>query len=343
MTATQERVCIRGDPNQIDSFVACLVAVLHAWDRPVGYDWIAGLSGVAFSPVLEPGEDCMAWWMEAGSDARIPFLGRTLGFTVERVIRDVAWDDDARATYANTELLPPPHEAHFARLRAAFDRGDAILLRTWPAWSVLIDWDPNLDRLEFATVPGFEDLVARIWGPAQAQLAYILTPIEPDIDLEESIEMALRFGAKVAAGRGPDERLRYGAALYAAAADRMRKEVFCPFCGGNSDSCAHRTLMRMLGTQRSAPGFLNDARDFIETTQPSHDAVDLPWQVAIDRFEAMEELASVYCGWADFQERWPDEAFREALCDTFETLADLQTEAAEALAELAVTYARQFA
>ncbi len=343
MTMAQERVCVRGDPNQIDSFVACLVAVLHAWDRPVGYDWIAGLTGVAFSPVLEPGEDCAAWWMEAGSDARVGFLGRALGFTVERVTRDVVWDDEARAIYADTGMLPGPHEAHFARLRAAFDRGDAIVLRTWPAWSVLIGWNPDLDRLEFATVPGFEDLVASIWGPAQARLAYILNPIEPRVALEESVQVALRFGAKVAAGRGPDERLGYGTALYAAAAERMREGPFCPSCGANGDSCAHRTLMRMLGTQRSALGFLDDAQALIEATQPSDVAADLPWQATVDCFETMAEITSTYCDWEAFHASWPDVAFRERLLDSFEELADLQTEAAQALAELAVTYARQLA
>ena len=327
MTA-RERVCVQGDPNQIDSLAACLVAVMHAWKRPVTYAWVAGLAGVAFSPVLDPGEDCTAWWMESGSESRLCFLGKALGFTVDRVVRDAAWDDAARATYAGTGLLPPPHEAHFARLRAAFDRGDAVLLRTWPAWSVLTGWHRDLDDLQFATLPGFEDLVKRIWGPAQAQLAYVLNPITPALSLEDSVMKALRFGSKVAGGQGAESGLRYGTALYAAAADKMGAETFCSACGVNGDSCAHRTLMRMLGTQQSAVGFLEDARDLV-------DDESLPWGSAISTFEAMAEVTTVYCGWDAFHEAWPDAAFRRGLRQDFRNLAALQSQAAAALAALA--------
>ncbi|MGC9468451.1 MAG: hypothetical protein ACP5HS_07660 [Anaerolineae bacterium] len=333
-----EPVCVEGDPNQIDSFIACLTAVLNAWDRPVTYDWVAGLAGIAFSPVLDPGEDCMAWWMEAGSDSRIGFLGRALGFTVERVTRAAAWDDEAREAYERTGLLPEPHESHFARLRAAFDRGDAILLRTWPSWSVLSGWDRDLDRLPFVTVPGFDDLVARIWGPAQAQLAFLLYPVQPQFTIERSVRCALHFGTRMARGQGDDEALRYGAALYEAARQRMAGNIFCSACGSNGDSCAHRTLMRMLGTQRSAIGFLEDARDLVDDVASRDDR--LPWAEAIARFEAMAEMTTAYCSWQDFHEAWTDEAFRQELREDFGELAKLQGDAADALARLSAAYDR---
>jgi hypothetical protein len=326
MASRHELACVEGDPNQIDSFIACLVAVLQAWDRPVTYDWVAGLAGVAFSPVLDQGEECTAWWMESGSESRIGFLGCALGFTVDRVTRDVPWDDEARAAFAATGLLPGPHEQHFARLRAAYDRGDAIVLRTWPAWSVLTGWSSDLDDLRFATVPGFGDLVKSIWGPAKAQLGYLLNSIEPCKPLEQALAGALRFGAKVARGRGPEEGLGYGVALYTAAAARMHEAEFCPSCGAAGDSCAHRTLMRMVGTQRSAVGFLEDARELVGD--------DLPWQRAIVSFEAMAELSSIYCDWQVFHEKWPDNAFRDQLGRDFQALAELQLQAADALTDL---------
>ncbi len=335
MTVARERVCVRGDPNQIDSLTACLVAVLDVWGHPVGYDWVAGLAGIAFSPVLDPDEECTAWWMEAGSEARMCFLGHALGFTVERVTREATWDDAARETYAQTGLLPEPHEQHFARLRAALDRGDAVVMRTWPAWSVLVGWDRDLDQLPFATVPGFEDLVQQIWGPAKAQLAYVLNPIAPSLDLERSVSATLQFGARVAAGHGPEENLRYGPALYTEAAERMGESVFCPSCQSHGDSCAHRTLMRMLGTQRSAARFLEDASAVI--------AWDLPWQAAIDRYRAMADITSTYCGWQPFHDAWERSGFREGLRDDFRALAELQGEAARALADLAKAYERELA
>lgn len=331
MRNAREQVCVQGDPNQIDSFAACLVAVLNAWNRPVSYDWVAGLAGVAFSPVLDPGESCTAWWMEAGSEARLGFMGRALGFTVERVTREAPWDEAAREAYASTGLLPPPHETHFARLRAAFDRGDAVLMRTWPAWSILTGWERDLDRLRFATLPGFGDLVARIWGPAQAQVVYLLNPIAPTVPLARTIEIALRFGGKVARGHGPEAGLHYGAALYAAAADRMDDDTVCASCGADADSCVHRTLMRMLGTQRSAVGFLEDARAAV-------DGEDLPWSAAIKGFEAMVEVTAGYCDWQAFHEDWADAAFRHRLREDFRELVALQTVAATALSDLAAAY-----
>jgi hypothetical protein len=335
MARRPDRVCLEGDPNQIDSFVACIVAVMHAWDRPVSYDWVAGLAGVAFSPVLDARETCTAWWMESGSDARVGFLGCSLGFTVDRVTRDVPWDDAAREVYSTTGLLPEGHEVYFARLRAAFDRGDAVVLRTWPAWSVLTGWCQDLDALSFATVPGFEDLVKGIWGPANAQLAYLFNPIATCSTLEKSVSLALRFGARVSRGRGPDEDLAYGAALYRAAAARLDSALFCPSCGTAGDSCAHRTLMRMLGTQRSAIGFLEDAREFIGD--------HLPWDDAIESFERMVGVTGEYCGWPAFQADWDSPGFRKMLQADLERLSDLQLEAADALVALSLACDKEFA
>ena len=334
MNVVGDLPCVDGDPNQMDSFAACLAAVLQAWGRRVSYDWVAGMAGIAFSPVLDPGEDCTAWWMESGSESRLCFLGRALGFTVDRVTRDAVWDDAAREAYARTGMLPGPHEAHFARLRAAFDRGDAIILRTWPAWSVLTGWDRDVDQLRFATLPGFSDLVARIWGPARAQLAYVLTPIAPSLSVARSVKGALRFAARVAGGHGPESDLGYGAALYTAAAAKMGETEFCPTCHAEGDSCAHRTLMRMLGTQRSAVGLLEEARVRM--------GGDLPWSQAIAHFEMMVSLTASYCGWQPFHERWADDAFRSGLREDFRTLAGLQSQAAGALADLASAYEQRY-
>jgi hypothetical protein len=333
MRLSHEHLCVQGDPNQVDSFTACLAAVLNAWDLSVTYDWVAGLAGTAFSPVLDPGEDCMAWWMEAGSDARICFLGHALGFTAERVTRDSVWDDAAREAFESTGLLPQPHETHFARLRAAFDRGDAVLLRTWPTWSVLVGWARDLDDLPFATVPGFERFVAEVWGPAQAQVAYLLNPMTGDLGLEEAVHNALRYGAHVAGGNGKQSGLRYGSALYKAAAERMTDAAFCAACGDGSDGCVHRTLLRMLGTQRSAVGFLSEARAIV--------GGGLPWDVAVEAFMTMVDVTCRYAEWPAFQAAWPSETFRRRVADDLRTLGVLQTRAAEVLGELAMAFERE--
>ena len=194
-------------------------------------------------------------------------------------------------------------------------------------------WARDLDELPFATVPGFEDLVARIWGPAKAQLAYLLNPMPGDVPLEQAVHVALKYGARVAAGNGKDSGLRYGTALYAAAAERMQADTFCESCGEHSDSCAHRTLLRMLGTQRSAIGFLREAKVLV--------GGDIPWDVAIEAFMAMTDITSAHCEWSAFQEAWPLASFRRRVGDDFRTLAVLQTRAAEVLGELAGAFERE--
>lgn len=325
----QERICVTGDPNQIDSFVACLTGVLNLWGVEVSYDWVAGLAGTAFAPILDTEEDCAAWWMESGSDRRLGFVGRALGFIVDRVVRDVPWDDTARAKYARTGLLPAPHETHFARLRAAFDRGDAILLRTWPAWSVLTGWAQDLDRLPFATVPGLEAIVSQVWRPAQAQLAYLLDPAPPALTPEESTVAALRYGARVASGMETGTSTQCGAALYLAAAARLSETAFCPSCGDQSDSCAHRTLNRMLGTQRSARNFLLEAKSFLGTRGP--------WERPIDILSDMIAITSAYCEWESFHAAWSEENFRGQIQHDLHRLARLQEQTAQALRELVDT------
>ena len=84
---------MQGDPNAHDSFVAGLCGILKSWNRDVDYAYVAGLSGIAFSPVLDTGEDCRAWWTEGGDDIRRDVLGQALGFTVEKIQVGTGGDD----------------------------------------------------------------------------------------------------------------------------------------------------------------------------------------------------------------------------------------------------------
>jgi hypothetical protein len=154
-----------------------------------------------------------------------------------------------------------------------------------------------------------------------------------DLPLEEAVHVALRYGARVAAGNGKDSGLHYGTALYAAAAERMGMETFCESCGEHSDSCAHRTLLRMLGTQRSAIGFLREARALI--------GGGLPWDVAIEAFATMTDVTSAHCEWAAFKDSWSSASFHRRVAEDFHTLAVLQTRSAEVLGELASAFERE--
>ncbi|HAA75986.1 TPA: hypothetical protein DCE37_12805 [Candidatus Latescibacteria bacterium] len=109
-----------------NSLVACITGILQSWDRDADYATVAGLSGVAFSPVYDDSEDWRAWWMEGGDDIRLDFLGQALGFTVETVRMPEAIDNVT--PYDRLDDMPPQRADHFRRLKAALEPGDAVLL-----------------------------------------------------------------------------------------------------------------------------------------------------------------------------------------------------------------------
>lgn len=297
------------------SLVAAITGVLRSWNRDVDYARVAGLSGLAFSPVHDTGEDCRAWWMEGGDDIRLEFLGRALGFAVETVRVPDPYDDGT--PHARVEDMPGPRADHFRALKAAVERGDAVLLPTWPSWSVLTGWSDDLSQLPLVTVPGFEDLVRRAWGPERTGLAHVLSPTEPTLSEADAIREAIAFGATVADGSFTGKaRFRYGGALYRAAADRLDHDPFCEPCGDASWSCAIRTLHRMAGTAGSAADFLEHAG----------------MTAAATPYRAIQESASAYSG-KQLEEGWNDPQFIDRLRQAFRRFHDLHGEAAAALSE----------
>ena len=195
--AAQITLDIQADPNVHDSFIACLCAILDDWGREADYAYVAGLSGIAFSPVLDTGEDCRAWWTEGGDDIRLDFLGRALGFTVQKITgqQDIEWD-----THPEPDALPDSRRRYLCTLKHALADGSWVIVRTWPAWSILTGWSDDITQLPFATVPGFEKLCGDVWPPHKTDLAYIFTPADPTLLEEDAVSEALSFGAQVADG-----------------------------------------------------------------------------------------------------------------------------------------------
>ncbi len=181
---------IQADPNVHGSFIACLCAILGSWGRKADYANIAGLSGTAFSPVLDTGENCHAWWTEGGDDIRLDFLSRALGFTVEKVTghQNAEWD-----THPEPGALPDSRRRYLCMLKRALADGQRVIVRTRPSWSVLTGWSDDISRLPFATVPSFEKLCADIQPPHKTDLAYIFTPDDPTLLQEDAVHDALIF------------------------------------------------------------------------------------------------------------------------------------------------------
>ncbi len=326
-------LAVEGDPNDVSSFAACLTAILQAWGQSIVYEEIVGLNGVAFSPVWDQGEDCTAWWMEGGDDMRLDFLGQVLGFSYERVTHEQPFSEDVHEHYAASGELPLELTQYFERLRAAIERGDGVIMRTWPSWSVLTGWAEDVTKLPFSTVPGFADLCANIWGPHKSQLAYIISREEPGLIETQAIVDALKFGSQVASGAYGQPPVVYGGALYKAAAAKMGEEFFCPSCQAQDVGCAHRTLRRMRHTQECAALFLEMAQQNLD----GEARVYVYMKDVMARYKAMAEVIEPYRDYKTFETNWSEDAFRRGLTSDFRKLKTLHDEAAETLEGLVET------
>jgi hypothetical protein len=320
---------VEGDPNEVDSFVACVTAIATAWRHPVDYDYVAGLAGIVFSPVWDKGEDCTAWWMEGGDDVGLDFLGQALGFTSTTVRRQQDFSDEVAARYAESGELPVEIRQYLDTLRTALDSGNMVVMRTWPAWSVLAGWGGDVTRLPIVTVPGFEDLCASIWGPHKSQLAYIVAPSEPAVEQQTAVAAALKFGATVASGALQNNGILYGGALYEAAAERLSERYFCPSCKENDVGCAHRTLRRMLGSQTSAAAFVKTAIGIL-----GNGSMRLHLENTADRYTAMAAVLSRHQDFEAFKVDWHDGRFRETLAADLRSVRALHDSAAKELMAL---------
>ena len=74
------RLRLRGDGMAQDSFSLALQAAARLVGREVDYETIAAMTTNAFSPAINPGEDCMSWWhvdgyLSAAADLQ-PLAGR---------------------------------------------------------------------------------------------------------------------------------------------------------------------------------------------------------------------------------------------------------------------------
>ena len=317
-------ITLEADPNVCDSFIASLCAILDSSGRPSDYAYVAGLSGLAFSPVLDTGEDCRAWWMEGGDDIHLDFLGRALGFVVEKVTerQDHEWD-----THPEPDALSNSRRRYLCRLKTGLANDCGVIVRTWPTWSVLTGWSRDITTIPFTTGPGFKKLCNDACPPHKTNLAYIITPGKPTLLQEDAVEEALTFGARVANGSAGASPFKYGGALYEATAERLDHDPFCEPCGEKSHTCARRTFRRVVGTAQSAIDFLEQSARVVDTHPDCR-------KRAIDRYRRIIASTAPYDGLA-LSAGWSDPAFRLKLKENVLRMGALHQDAAKALKHLA--------
>jgi hypothetical protein len=323
------RVRVEGDPNEVNSFVACMVAVTAAWGRPVSYDELAGLLGVAFSPPWNA-EQATHWAVDGAADRRISFLGAALGFKVETLCVRASPDKSLRHRSEAFRVFDTNCELVRA-LCEGFEVGGTVLLKTWPSWAVVTRGSPRPEQVEFATLPWLEELTRALQGPERAELAYVLTPRPPTLAPREATLQAVRFGAFVARGAQADGRAGtlLGGACYDACGQRLRQPAFCSACPNDPATCAHRVLRLLNRSQRSGEVFLGLASSALR-----REVGEGPLTAARARYAELCNLTEKYLRLDSWKAVWRDRQFREAMAEEFEAMGSLQEDAARELARL---------
>jgi len=320
---------VEGDPNEVNSFVACMVAITAAWGRPVAYDELAGLCGIAFSPPWKA-EQATHWAVDGAADRRISFLGAALGFKVETLVVRSCADPSLRQRSEHFAVFDSNAELQ-ATLRKRFESGATVLLRTWPSWAVVTQSDPSPEQVQFATLPSLQELTRALQGPERAELAYVLTPRPPSLSPREATLQAVRFGAFVARGSHSDDGelgTLLGGACYDACGRRLRSDSFCSACPTDPATCAHRVFRLLNRSQRSGEVFLRLAASALR------DELGDPRSAARAHYAEQCRLTERYLALDAWRSLWRDRDFRNSLADEFETMTAHQEAAARELARL---------
>jgi hypothetical protein len=301
------------DGQAPDSLSACVWSVLSHWGQPLSYECVAGLSGAAFSPALRRSESCAAWWMEAGCESRLEFLGHALGFSVER----------------SPDLRQPGARRRFGCVvRQALLAGDGVLCASWPCWTLLTEWHDDAAGMRVLPPAG----LPRPLGAIEAARMYILRPAERYLTRCEALRDALRFASQIANGRREGEGVAYGGELYAAWQARLQREQFCPDCGTKDWRCAERTARRARDGQSAAARFLGRAGALLPSLAGNQALAD-----AEEAYATMAEKLTPYAFSEEIGDRWQDRQMRARYAEDVGEVGGLHLQAARSLAFLACT------
>ncbi len=296
---------VEGNDAEVDSFVACIRAAIIYWGRDYEYDYIAGLSGSAFSPVRHEDESCAAWWTEFGNDSRMEFLGKALGFTAKKSPAMSVRDFEKKGELSE-ELAD-----FWKRVKEAVLEGKVVMIGAWPLWSIITRWDDDIEKMEINSV----SVGCDICRPSNLDTIYILTPCAASITRMEAIAEAIRFGADVADGTFRMPGFQYGGRLYDAILKRLERDIFCEDCGERSCNCAWRTMVRIHGTAGSAVRFLRFAGEFMGKRLPRQ-ALD----VVIGGYDTIAQTSGMYTDRTTICENWDHPEFKTKITSSVQAM-----------------------
>lgn len=315
-----EGMKIEGNDAEVDSFAACVTAIMKRWARDFDYSFVAGLTGCVFSPVINESESCSAWWTEFGNDNGVELLGKALGFNYRQS------PDITREEFEKEGKLSPILERFWISARDARKQGRMVIIGTWPCWSLVTGWSDDLFQPEVVCLANLKD----VCKPNPWDKIYILTEAPARMTRGQAIREALKSGADIADGASTRPGFKYGGALYGEIVDRLDSGSFCPDCKDAEWSCMVRTMTKIQGLGLTAAEFLRFAGEFLGKQISQTDI-----ESSAKAYAAIAEMSLPYTKKSNVEPNWGDKVFLSHLRKDVEAMESKHVEASKHLRAIA--------
>jgi hypothetical protein len=206
--------------------------------REGDYETVAAVSGNAFSPRIDLGEDCTAWWHVEGRDAGMELVCSRLGLSARRIElpeMEIDWD--------NEDGIGRFHRAAAGVYREAMANGEVVLsYNSWTGppgefapwgWFGIITHAPEDGDIRGACLNGKSDNRA-LWPGVN----WAISRADDRMSAPHADLAALRNVVAQIRGTGemfaPPERVVFGLAAMDAWIDKMEHAPFCEPCYGSA-------------------------------------------------------------------------------------------------------------
>ncbi|MEO2002724.1 MAG: hypothetical protein ABGY41_01330, partial [Candidatus Poribacteria bacterium] len=225
---------LEGNGHQQDSFSLVMAETARLLGREADYKTICAVSGNAFSPRIDLGEDCTAWWHVEGRDVGMELACGRLGLSARKIdppTFDGDWDDDGDVRRFHTQLA--------GVFRQAMANGEVVLsyngwggppggFAPWGWFGIITEATEDGD-IRGACLNGRDDNVLKWAGVSWAISRADVRDSASDTDLA-----ALRNVVAQIRGLGENyastDRIVYGIAAVEAWTDKMEHSPFCQPC-----------------------------------------------------------------------------------------------------------------
>ena len=294
---------LKGNGHTQDSFSLVVEDAVRLLGKDVAYETIYCLSGNAFAPAIDLGEDCTAWWHVQGwqADRAMTTVAQSLGFRAERLELppDKLDPTDAGEVFERKALVSRKKCASIIRNR--MEEGAVIItdggwrVRTeegfapWCWWGIITRATDGGDirgtclRADTGKATGFRDRPLDYLGGGWA-----ISPGEQAPAADEVDEVVLRQAVARIRGDEPYTATKisvYGLDAMTSWIEQMATVPFCASCADAGSQgmagCAVNNVQTLSAGARSAasylhriaPKYLGEAGSHLETAAKHYDRI----------------------------------------------------------------------